>query len=370
VLEWLNLLGDASYFHMLSSLNITLLERLKILLTLIYMQLLDSANELLLKIAKSYPNITPITTSDIPLFDRFLENEDFTYGNAWTYITQGLHGTGPNNLGYKYYDGESLCAFCIYPKIEQPDLDTCFWVRPMGEDIEDKIGNLAQEFRIKYGIPSYFKKLNQNQFKKFKKLGFQEVVEFPWHTSAPKEDDTYEECIIDINNTMNIVESLGRTRQLSRAYRHYLNYLADPSLEILSIYDHKDECKAIARRFFIYQEEIGKENISTATDYYNMIDNEILGSIQSVIFFNKKPIAFYFAQKQSPNNASLYSMLTLREISNNITDFTMFHLFDQLSKQGINILNLGGSEHKELDDFKRKFRPASFNTMYWACLHL
>ncbi len=103
---------------------------------------LSEVNKILDEIASSDPRISPVTLDDYALFQRFFDKEDkHTYGNSWTYVTQGVYGVGPNNLGYKYYDGDRLSIVALYPRIENPNVDMFYWIRPMGRGVEKIISD-------------------------------------------------------------------------------------------------------------------------------------------------------------------------------------------------------------------------------------
>lgn len=335
------------------------------------MKNLIKANNLIEKICKEYPQITPITQKDYDLFQKFFQHEPHTYGNSWTYITQGMYGIGKNNLGYKYFDGNNLSAVCIYPKIEQPDINVLFWIRPMGKNVLEVINQYSKQIYKKYNLPVYVKKIFKRQFAYLHSKGFKTPSKFPWHTKCPMEDDTYPEQILELKNTIITAGKLGKTRQLNRSYRYYLQLKKDPEIVSASIIKYPKEAKQILTVFFEEKKKNDPNNVSKPNDYFNLIEQPLIKKniLEKILFKKDLPLALYFIEKQNQIYASQYAMISLRKLSNHIVDFLMFDMFYQLLSGNIVCLNLGGSEKVSLNDFKKKFRPVKENRMYWAALY-
>ncbi|OIO15721.1 hypothetical protein COV53_06265 [Candidatus Gottesmanbacteria bacterium CG11_big_fil_rev_8_21_14_0_20_37_11] len=332
---------------------------------------LVQANKIISKIAKENPCITPITVRDYALFNKFFHKEPYTYGNSWTYVIQGMYGIGENNLGYKYFDGGNLSAVCVFPKIEKPDLNVFYWIRPMGKSILDVIDKLSKNYHKEHKLPIYVKKIFKEQYEYLRNKGFKNTSNFPWHSSCPSEDDTYPEQILDIAHTIDIAKKLGKTRQLNRSYRYYEQLKKDETLKEGSIYDHKKEAKKVLISFF--QEEIKSRslNISNPYDFYNIVLNKLNSesTIEKIIKIDRTYVAFHLSEIQNKELASLYALISLRNQSNHIVDFLMFDTFYLLLKSDIKFINLGGSEIESLYQFKIKFRPIKENIMYWSVLY-
>ncbi len=333
---------------------------------------LKTANEIIEKIAQKSEKISPITKDDFELFKKFFNKEKHTYGNSWSYITQGMYGIGPEKKGYKYYDGENLSAMVVYPRVENPEDHAFFWIRPMGPSITKKITQLSQEILNLYDIPIFVKKIFQNQKNKLIKGGFNEIEDFPWHPKVPSEDDVFPERILDIQNTLQTAKKLGRTRQLNRSLKIYEKYKNNPDLKIQSISQNKAHTIDLIHRFFKWQHNNKKLNVSIPYDYFNLIENSHTENVlEGLIYIKDNPVGLYYAEKQKAPHASLYASITDRDFSNDIIDFLIFHLLNKLNSEakGIKYLNLGGSEQKSLDEFKQKFKPTSSQSMHWAVLY-
>lgn len=332
---------------------------------------LTRANELIATISKENPHITPIESGDFDLFQSFFAKEPHTYGNSWTYITQGMYGVGPNKLGYKYYDGKNLSAVCVYPKVEKPDQLVLFWIRPMGATMMSTIAEVSKKIHKDHGINVYAKKLFKEQNDQLLGSGFSDVSIFPWHSLYPMEDDSFPEQIIDIQHTVDTAKPLGVRERLGSANRYYESYVKDGSLTGKPLNECQSDAMRVLEEFFEYSKTHTKlPIISAIDDYCGMVTGVALHdtSLDKFVYLDEKPIGFYVAERQDSQQASMYALITLRAVSNHIVDYMMFDLFNRLVSQGVKYLNLGGSENENVDFFKKKFIPIKTQQMYWACL--
>ena len=279
------------------------------------MKNLSAANKLMIKIAETNKHLTPVTPDDLPLFQKFFQKEPHTYGNSWTYVTQGVYGIGPQNLGYKYYDGKNLSMVCVYPKIEQPKINVFYWIRPMGPNILDKILDISKENLSDYKLPTYAKKIFKNQFDYLKKGGFTDTKNFPWHTLSPSEDDSHAEQIYDVNKTMRQLSIRSNTSSLKRLYNKIPKITEKYSI---SITDNNFQSKSwfVSRKFF-HSEYIrsNKKNLSDEFDYYNMIffNHRRKNLVRKIVLSNNLPVGFYVIEKQNELYSSIYALITLRD---------------------------------------------------------
>lgn len=332
------------------------------------MKNLAKVNKLIEDIAKKDKRITPVTLKDLPLFQKFFKKEPHTYGNSWTYVTQGMYGIGPYGLGYKYYDGENLSAVCIYPKIEQPDLYCFYWVRPMGKGILDIIDIYAKQLLKTQSLPTYAKKIFIKQFEYLQKKGFRDTSKFPWHSSSPSEDDTHPEQIYSVKRTLSLLSKPPRTSNIRKSYRKALKIEKNNKVTI-SDKDFERIAWQITVNFFNSDYIKNKKiNVSDETDYYNQIFNPLKkNTISRTIFYiNNEPLSYYIAEQQDTNYTSVYALITLRDRIEYLTDYMYFKLLEICTTQ---YLNMGGSEDEGIHNFKRKFKPISENQMKWTAYY-
>lgn len=326
---------------------------------------LSKANAFITELSKKYPHISPITQEDQHIYDKFFDKSEHTYGNSWLYIIQGMYGIGAEGLGYKYYDGEDLISICFYPRIENPDEVAFFMVRPLGENVAEKVSELGKFVKENFDVTVYAKKLFKDQYDELIEVGFKDIKENPWHSVAIAEDDTYPEIIIDVNKTIEKATNLGRVHQLRRSLSNYTKIINDNKYVYKSYFDYADDALELLDKFFNQRNYL----ISSPTDYHNIMKKKYnVNYFESLVYEDFKVIGGYISQEQNNSYASLYATITDRSENNYLSDFIIFHLLHNLQNKGIKYLNLGGSEFSSLQDFKKKYLPFKEQKMYWATI--
>ncbi len=336
------------------------------------MKNLAKANELTKKIASCFKCLTPITMNDRALFERFFIKERYTYGNSWSYVIQGKYGIGPHGLGYKYYDGKNLSSFVVYPKVDNPNQNFIFWTRPMGPSILKHISDISHKVLKDFDIPSYVKKIFENQLEYLKTQGFSDIKTAPWTKQCPSEDDSLPELIVDISSLFDNLQqhNVGkRLRKIDKIYQEFL-YKNQPVFKDMNPTRHKEAWNA-TKEFFSFRKSLKDTYmISTEYDFYNMIYRPSLASnkVSKLLIISNKVAGFYYADIQNVQYAGLYGVILLRNKYPHITEFTMMAIFHELLNRGIRYVNLGGSEYKGVQDAKMKYHPQKTINMYWAVL--
>jgi len=324
------------------------------------------ANHIMNDLCTKNKLFSPITKKDFDLFNSFFKKEKNTYGNSWTYVTQGMYGVGPEGLGYKYYDGKNLSPVCIYPKIDNPELNVFYWVRPMGRGIFDIINTFAHSLLQNEHLPTYVKKIFPDQFDYLQRKGFSDTSQFPWHTSCLSEDDTYPEQIFDVKNTIHCAETLGRKENIRKNYLRSLKITTDYHIEYRKT-DYKKNAWEITQTFFsTYVKK--PSNLSSIYDYNNVIFSNVKSPLlfNDIVFCNNEPVGFYSGEYSQDNLfLSLYATIVFRKI-NYLTDSVMFHIFKTCKAPYI---NMGGSEDEGIQNHKLKYKPSSSQQMKWAALY-
>lgn len=325
---------------------------------------LYSANKLIKKLAGKDKNLSPVKLDDYKLFKQFLDKEPHTYGNSWTYITQGVYGIGDQNLGYKYYDGKNVAIIAPYPKIEQQEVLAFYWVRPMGDEIVQVIDNYSKMLLLEHGVPTYVKKIFKRQRDEFLKRGFEEAKNYPWHTLSHSEDDTFPEQIYETVTTLKLARDFGRKKQLRKSYLNAQKLEKERKVEF-SDHGFQEVAWNIANCFF--QRTIKKDdesNLSTEFDYYNMIfNNHIRDSlVRKVVYVDGEPLGFYVYEIVG-DYTNIYALIVLRDRLQDLVDSTFINIFKTAKTKYINV---GGSEEKGMYKFKKKYHPIREQQMYWV----
>jgi hypothetical protein len=332
-----------------------------------YKKKLEHVNNIIRDIASKNPNITPITAKNYVLFEEFFAKEEkHTYGNSWIYVTQGTFGIGPENLGYKYYDGKNLCAIAIYPKIEQPDIIMLYWIRPMGENILSIIVELSEKIKQEYDVCSYVKKLFPEQYEFLLQHGFRSAKYFPWHSSAHSEDDTYPELIYDTKLTKQAIITSSRRSNLGSTLRNVEVLIRNNNIEMCEGNLQQQAWDIVNNYFLNYKEFASKPNISTPYDYYNMIFRDFNNDNieRKIILVNGEPSGFVVLRRDKESNFTVpYCSIMLRQRYKRLADYYFIDLF---KNESMKYINAGGSEDEGMHNFKQKYFPVQENLMCWA----
>jgi hypothetical protein len=317
-------------------------------------------------ICKSNNHYTPITEDDYELFKKFFAKEPHTYGNSWIYIIQGMYGVGPNNLGYKYYDGINLSAICIYPKIEDETIHIFYWVRPMGPSINEMIVRESHIIYDKYAIPVSATKIFDSQYRYLLDHGFKSSTAFQWHSTAPEEDDTFPEVINNVKKTINSFEIKGPSR---RSFKRYLKIKDEARVVLITTDEQKNRAWRIAQDFFKQNLSVLEHNLSNPYDYYNLIFAKHRENYEMyLVYFQERAVGFFDLYTIDAEHVAAHAALMLREEYPNLDDFAIIHLFQELEKRGVNYVNQGGSELPGMNKFKSKFIIEKEIKMPWAVL--
>ena len=330
---------------------------------------LSRANELMRALAKTNKYISPVTLDDFKLFNSFFKKEPHSYGNSWVYITQGVYGIGPNNLGYKYYDGDNLSIIIMYPRLEEQDTIMTYWVRPMGPKITEKIVEVAKSIYELFDINSYVKKIYKSQFEELEKSGFISSDKHPWHSFSHAEDDTYPEMILDVSGSLEKTHTAGKKKNIKRSYKESIKFAKSNKIEVNEI-DFKENAWKITNDFFRDRAKYqSKPNLSNPGDYFNPIySNDMNKALTRRLFWvNGEPKGYYLLEKMNEKYSSVYALISDRISYQYLNDFI---LIDILQNSPTPYINLGGSEDIGIHNFKKKYKPVEENQMYWAYSNL
>jgi len=320
-----------------------------------------SRNFLEKRLLKENEAITPITVDDYALFHQFGNG----YKNTLTYNAQAVNGRNPkgrsnNRLGLKYYDGNNLLTIGYF----QRNGTGHFHLIPCEASL-GKITDLAALLYQTSKSPVYIKKISQEQRDAL--LPNPDFVAVDarngWYETAPLEDDTYPERIIDLETTLGLLNlDCDVRRKHRRARREYSGRLG---IEDYDPEKHSQDVLDIVKGFFGIQEERDM-HFSLPEDYFNIINVKPVGVdyFSSLFYVDDRPAAFYFAERAG-ETIHVYANLALRDKFRFLSEFILIHLFQAAFEKGVKRANLGGSETKGLDTFKLKFKPVEQRQMHW-----
>jgi len=325
------------------------------------------SNELLIKLSKKYLGLSPVEISDQPIFTRLLSKDrHISYGDTWTYVTQGAYGLGENKLGYKYYDGENIVLLGFYPRVEDPAVQMLYFVRPVGKKILRVVSDIADLVKREFKINTYIKKINSDQFAFFKKLGWESTLKYPWHSLAHSEDDTYPEQVIEISNTFDKLLKMSRRSNMKHNFIKSRKIVREN--DIVFVDDNFEDIawKVVSKFFDEEAKKYSKVILSHKYDYYNMIyQNPVReGLVRKLVVVNKIPLGFFVYEKTNDNlYTNLYALIILRSKLKYLSDY----VFQEIMKTcDTRYLNTGGSEDEGIHFYKKKYLPVTENVMRWA----
>lgn len=319
------------------------------------------------------PQITPISPEDRTLFSQFFsETPDSLYAEAWAYLTQAVNGHRYGfPLGLKNHHEGILAVIGFFPR---PAATTATWhfhiVHPMGNWMGREFLMLCQELRELGGTPVYLKKINADQESwLLQQHGFKSIEALPWHGEATAEDDTFPEVVLNSSDTLQLVDGPGRN-EVKDHYRRFLNrYKGDTGLGIYTPAIH-DQARDVVGRFFEHLEE-KQHHLSVPDDYENMITALPAGVngkdyFAYILHVNGQRGGFCLAERTGPTHAGVYANIALHSNFPYASEYLVVELIRKMYAAGITSVNLGGSETRGLDTFKRKFRPESEVQMHWV----
>lgn len=326
---------------------------------------LKRSNELMAELCKSDKRFSPISNNDQELFNFFFAKYGTnSYGDSWSYVTQGMYGIG-DNLGYKFYDGENLSAVCFYPRLEFEE-QLFYWVRPLGRNISEVVSDISHKIKDLFKVRIYVKKIDSNLLNILIDKGFNDISSKPWHSTAIAEDDTYPEIILDAQLT---IDNPNKSTRIENAMRQF-NKLEN-TIRVTKIVKKEDRDKAwnVADKFFNQEVRSLDHNISSKYDYYNLIYNPANFNYEMfLIEKDEESVGFFDTYRLSGDTVSSYSALMLREEIGNLNDFSIIYTCRYCISQGLKYINLGGSETIGLNNFKTKFYINDEHKMYWVVL--
>jgi len=283
------------------------------------------------------------------------ENNKYRYSDSWLYITQACRGAG-NGFGLLYRD-EQFSVFIGF--------DHRHWVlvRPRG-DITKVFFVVLEALLEDVSYPIYVKKaeskVRHSMWESLleHKLSVAGSNSYPWDPHFRNDDDTYPECIIEVEQALQIPAMKGkkarRLRQKLKKGRDLFSCLKVAPFEEANI---SDLDKFLCSHF-------GAD--SQYRDAYRPM-LEILKSpyandeFFSIVAFKEKIVkAFFVYERLDSISVGLYASISDRK-SQGLSETMYMWLFKHLDKRGIKFINVGGSEEFSLDKFKRKFIPSPNN---------
>lgn len=230
-------------------------------------------------------------------------------------------------------------------------------VRPTGTFTPQFLSDLKDVVRTSSMSRRVFVKKAPPEF--LQQLGESGVVvvsadEYPWDSTAPHDDDTFAEPILQVDAALAIAGESGahasRLRSKLRQFDQYRSRLSlrsisesDSTAVVRMLVDHFDQDPQNVNAYLTMLETLRTINDSQLCHFVAHIDDV--------------PVGFFAYEILDDVSAGLYASVARREFVG-LSESMMLMLLQELSKRHIHLVNLGGSETRGLDMYKRKFNPA------------
>jgi hypothetical protein len=351
--------------------------------------------------------VRPLTFQDIKIINQF---KDGSFG--FSFLGLMLYANGYNLRGESsrypqgllYYDGENIFGLGFFKKTFEEEKGHLHIIAPRGKTWMTIVNNFIKQVRQIPEIPKtsiYIRHLSETKYRQLLDIqgGYSEITDNPWHPSAHSEDETYHHRLIYLDDiitydcTGNLVikvleseESRDFRRKAKLAYNRFNNFLdrnhAEFCIELYQPDKQKNEAKdLIIQHFKTLKNAVG----SSPEDYFNLIYHLPPSDQGNSDFFayigylkdksNCIPVMLFIGEKVYGDTVALYATFALRDdriIPQNynptgftaISQYSYLRIFDLLYRNGIKYADLGGSEVKDLDRFKRQLGAKEIKT-YW-----
>lgn len=321
---------------------------------------------------ENLPGIHPVNPRShdaLSLRDFVQKMPEAQYGSSWMYLTQAADTRALRGepYGYWYVGQDRMAAVGMFERPYDRAEKTMHFhlIRPMGSWTLTQIQTLCADLREISGQPVYLKKITEGQKGAWHGGRFADGASFPWHHSAPLEDDTHPEVVLTLDHTLRYLGNAAGDNELRRKFRTFEKRF--PNLERVEYAPQLfSEAWKVVQGFFREHKDL-----SCAENYWNMLETLPAGRNREDYFawlyrIDNRPVAVFLADKIGPGAVGVYANLTVsREDYSYLSEYLLLNEFRHLADAGIYTANLGGSETAGLHAFKCKFRPACQSQMEW-----
>lgn len=233
----------------------------------------------------------------------------------------------------------------------------------------------------------YVRFLNLDRYIGFLNKGFIPAKESPWSFDSPEEDESLNSAII---NAKDFYDGNFKIKYVRALYNRAMNFLERNSIEfnLVPLLGNEEVGFQIVHHQFNELKKSGKNVTSSPEDHRGLFSEPIL-SLKSVhaylgVFTQSGkdfPVSVFVSDDVSKNVAAVYLGVSFRDQSvleekfqikdisgfSALSSFTYAESFRKLIIEGFETLDLGGSEHASLNQWKR-YMGAKHNPTYWAFL--
>lgn len=332
--------------------------------------------------------ISVVSPEKFDLYYRFFSQDRLKskYANSIFYITQACRGLG---YGLKFCDEDVLISIGVHRS-------HFVLVNPLG-DYDRRLAGLLRYLSDVSQKPVFIKKMIPSPGllndigddimeanSPLMHIRQQKWAQLIWSKRAPEDDDTFPECLIDINLTLsyrlspkewlesflseiNLRLDVYEQASIKKKYRNFRRkvFLFERSKFQITLqpYSSKDyhELKEFIQSYF-------KDPMDFSA-YQNMLridENNLSGSRDMRFIVRLKGEisikGFLCLSRIDQDTAGLYANVISR-FPSGLPEYSRIYLMEYLRNEGIRYINLGGSELHSLYDYKLKMGPVEKRKM-------
>lgn len=360
--------------------------------------------------------IQPLSVDAVATYQQFCSGNFATSILGHMLYTNGYNLRGQSTIspnGLYFFDGKHLFGIGIFKKRLDDPHSHIMIVDPQGPNVVQCVDSFIQQTQALLAkhdsetkVGDFFvRHLDEQHFDAFQALGYYGIDHSPWDQEAPQEDEQENHKLIllkdilqqDPHNHQWQVKALDGSE--SRSFRHkarlaynrFDNFLMRNNLSLV-LEDYTSAHQRVAESIVIHHFDTLKNPVgSTPEDYFNIVRYHPNGADPSyfgkIAFLRSNanstdatplnlPISLFIGAKTDAHTLALYATFALRDVDilpetidssgfSAISQFIYLRLFKSLITQGINAVNVGGSETEDLDRFKRQL-GARHQPSFWV----
>ncbi len=319
------------------------------------------------------------------------------YSNAYSEKAMFPEAEAPH--GYLYRRAGELFSFGVYQRQDGRLFGSILPLRSSLHTIASFSQEAMESLPIS-GVYVRFLRRNENYRLVSDEFGFKPAKEEPWLPDAPEEDESLCHSRMDLRKTLDADGRRLIYDPLKRAYTRGKNFLLRTGLayDLVPLTSHNlTVAMGIVKEHFRMLEENGTLVGSSHFDYYGLLHPHII-SLKSVVaylgFLGSLPISVFICEHTGPSSIAGYAGITLRNMNylsmeashvpieaadaslksgfgeitgaSAIPTYAFARLLLELGPKGYENFFLGGSEHPDIDSWKKRQMGAERDPTYWA----
>lgn len=300
--------------------------------------------------------------------------------------------------GLIYADGETLFGIGIFRKTLESPAWHVMISGPWGRDGFAKVDRFIHRLR-ELGVEHevFIRHLPDAEYRTFRSHGYLDVDASPWCADAPSEDETHHHKRIRLSDiieedaagaivirTLDGEEHRGFRVKARMVFNRFRNFLDRNRLRF-AIRDYTLADLEVAERLVTHHFAILKNPVgSTPEDYMSLLrfdpakgGDQYFGKIGFLEDGTVSiPALLFIGEKTGASTVALYATFANRDVEtlggrfdptgfSAISQYAYLRLFKTLRAQGVEWVDVGGSETEDLNTFKRQLGAKAVPS-YWV----